>query len=498
MSSPILRPDDATRRGFFAGAGLRAGAIAMGMLGASRPVAAASTSTGLVNPPLPGFPHHKPTAKALIYLHMNGAPSQIDTWDYKPVLKEYFNKDLPESVRRGQRLSTMTSGQQRFPVAPSKFTFKRSGKCGTWANTDILPYTARIVDDITVIKTVNTNAINHDPACTFVMTGSEVPGKASIGSWLAYGLGSESNNLPAFVVFTPRFPDGSNGQALFTRMWSSGFLPSSYNGVALRGSGDPVLYLGDPPGVSRPLRRRALDTLDRLNQQIAKDIGDPETLTRIAQYEMAYRMQSHATDAFDLKQEPAVMHELYGTNPGHESFANNCLLARRLAERGVRYIQLFHWGWDSHGDSQGNALNGGFTDRCKEVDQPMTALLKDLKQRGLLEDTLVVWGGEFGRTPMLENRGGNDNPFVGRDHNPGAFTLWMAGGGVKGGLSYGETDPIGYESVINKVSVHDLHATMMQLLGFDHEKFSYLAQGVPQRLSNITKTGTRVVRDILA
>ena len=259
-----------------------------------------------------------------------------------------------------------------------------------------------------------------------------------------------------------------------------------------------MLYLDDPAGISRGLRRRSLDTLDRLNQKIAEDVGDPETVTRIAQYEMAYRMQKHATDAFDLKQENAATHELYGTEPGKESFANNCLLARRLAERGVRYIQLFHWGWDSHGASASEALNSGFTERCKEVDQPMTALLKDLKQRGLLEDTLVVWGGEFGRTPMQENRGGNSMAFVGRDHNPGAFTIWMAGGGVKPGVSYGETDPIGYEAMTDKVSVHDLHATMMHLMGFDHEKLTFPSQGAPQRLSNITKPGSKVVKGVLA
>lgn len=490
MSSPILRPDDATRRGFFAGAGLRAGAIAMGMLGASRPVAAASTSTGLVNPPLPGFPHHKPTAKALIYLHMNGAPSQIDTWDYKPVLKEYFNKDLPESVRRGQRLSTMTSGQQRFPVAPSKFTFKRSGKCGTWANTDILPYTARIVDDITVIKTVNTNAINHDPACTFVMTGSEVPGKASIGSWLAYGLGSESNNLPAFVVFTPRFPDGSNGQALFTRMWSSGFLPSSYNGVALRGSGDPVLYLRNPEGVEPTDRRAMLDTLGGLNTIAANRYHDPEIQNRINQYEMAYRMQASVPELTDLSNEPQHIVDMYGPavkNPG--SFAHSAIMARRLVERGVRVVQLLHRGWDQHGN-----LPRELGNQCKDTDQPTAALVTDLKQRGLLDETLVVWGGEFGRT--VYSQGTLTADTYGRDHHPRNFCMWMAGGGIKAGHTYGQTDDFSYNIDKDPVHINDLNATILHCLGIDHERFAFKFQGLDQRLTGVESQ--KVITGLLA
>ena len=490
MSSPILRPDDATRRGFFAGAGLRAGAIAMGMLGASRPVAAASTSTGLVNPPLPGFPHHKPTAKALIYLHMNGAPSQIDTWDYKPVLKEYFNKDLPESVRRGQRLSTMTSGQQRFPVAPSKFTFKRSGKCGTWANTDILPYTARIVDDITVIKTVNTNAINHDPACTFVMTGSEVPGKASIGSWLAYGLGSESNNLPAFVVFTPRFPDGSNGQALFTRMWSSGFLPSSYNGVALRGSGDPVLYLRNPEGVEPTDRRAMLDTLGGLNTIAANRYHDPEIQNRINQYEMAYRMQASVPELTDLSNEPQHILDMYGPavkNPG--SFAHSAIMARRLVERGVRVVQLLHRGWDQHGN-----LPRELGNQCKDTDQPTAALVTDLKQRGLLDETLVVWGGEFGRT--VYSQGTLTADTYGRDHHPRNFCMWRAGGGIKAGHTYGQTDDFSYNIDKDPVHINDLNATILHCLGIDHERFAFKFQGLDQRLTGVESQ--KVITGLLA
>ncbi|MFZ9793316.1 MAG: DUF1501 domain-containing protein, partial [Gemmataceae bacterium] len=334
-----------TRRQFFASQGLNMGALAMGLLGTQANKVAAEQ----VHKPLAGLPHHNPKAKAIIYMHMNGAPSQIDLWDYKPRLKEFFNKDLPPSVQGGQRLSTMTSGQARFPVAPSKFKFTQEGKCGRWINSELLPFTSQVVDEIAVVKSVFTNAINHDPACTFVMTGSEVPGKPSIGSWLAYGLGSESSNLPAFVVFTPRFPDGSNGQALFTRMWSSGFLPTRFNGVALRGSGDPVLYIRNPEGVSATDRRTMLDTVQKLNQREYSQLGDPEIQTRISQYEMAFRMQTSVPELTDLSQESKRTLEMYGPDvnvPG--SFAHSAIMARRLVERGVRVVQMFHRGWDQH------------------------------------------------------------------------------------------------------------------------------------------------------
>jgi hypothetical protein len=441
-------------------------------------------------PLAPASPHFAGTAKRVIYLHMAGSPSQHELFDYKPELEKFDGKECPREFLEGKQFAFI----QGIPrMLGPQFPFKRHGRSGAWVS-DRLPHFSTVVDDVCFIKSMHTDQFNHGPAQLLVHTGSQNLGAASIGAWATYGLGTENQNLPGFIVLTSGGKNPDAGKSV----WGAGYLPSVYQGVQCRSQGEPVLYLADPPSIPRSLRRRELDALERLNQQFAREVGDPETLTRIAQYEMAYRMQIHATDAFDLKQEPPAMHQLYGTQPGKESFANNCLLARRLAERGVRYIQLFHWGWDSHGDSKGNALNGGFTDRCREVDQPMTALLKDLKQRGLLEDTLVVWGGEFGRTPMLENRGGNDNPFVGRDHNPGAFTIWLAGGGVKGGISYGETDPIGYESVTNKVSLHDLHATMAHLLGFDHERFTHPAGGVPQRLTNITKAGTRVVKDILA
>ena len=438
-------------------------------------------------PMLPQFPA---TAKRVIYLHMAGSPSQHELFDYKPDLAKLNGKDCPKEFLEGKQFAFI----QGVPkMLGPQFPFKQYGQSGAWLS-DRLPHFSSVVDDVCFIKSMHTDQFNHGPAQLLVHTGNQNVGAPSIGAWATYGLGSENQNLPGFIVLTSGGKNPDAGKSV----WGAGYLPSVYQGVQCRSEGEPVLYLGDPPGIPRPIRRRALDTLEQLNHQLAEDVGDPETLTRIAQYEMAYRMQTDASEAFDLRQESPAMHQFYGTQPGRESFANNCLLARRLAERGVRYIQLFHWGWDSHGDCQGNALNGGFTDRCKEVDQPMTALLKDLKQRGLLDDTLVVWGGEFGRTPMLENRGGNDNPFVGRDHNPGAFTLWMAGGGVKPGITHGATDPIGYQSIIDKVSLHDLHATMLHLMGFDHQKLTFQTQGAPQRLSNITKPSTRVVRQIVA
>jgi hypothetical protein len=442
------------------------------------------------NPLAASAPSLPAKAKRVIYLHMAGAPSQHELFDYKPELAKLDGKDCPKEFLEGKQFAFI----QGVPkMLGPQFEFKQYGQSGAWVS-DRLPHFSSVVDDVCFIKSMVTDQFNHGPAQLLVHTGSQNLGAPSIGSWATYGLGSENQNLPGFIVLTSGGKNPDAGKSV----WGSGYLPSVYQGVQCRSEGEPVLYLSDPAGISRKLRRRSLDALDRLNQTIASETGDAETITRLAQYEMAYRMQMSATDAFDLKQEPAAIHQLYGTEPGKESFANNCLLARRLAERGVRYIQLFHWGWDSHGAGESEALNKGFMDRCKEVDQPMTALLKDLKQRGLLEDTLVIWGGEFGRTPMLENRGGGENPFVGRDHNPGGFTIWLAGGGVKPGVSYGETDPIGYEALHDRVTVHDLHATILKLLGFDHEKFTFSSQGASQRLTNITKTGTKVVQGILA
>ncbi len=479
-----------TRRHFLSQCGLGLGALWFAgtsgrSWGASNPLV-----KDTANPLAPTAPHFAAKAKRVIYLHMAGAPSQHELFDFKPELLKLNGRECPKEFLEGKQFAFI----QGVPkMLGPQFPFQQYGSSGAWVS-DRLPHFTSVVDDVCFIKSMYTDQFNHGPAQLLVHTGTQNPGAPSIGAWATYGLGSENQNLPGFIVLTSGGKNPDAGKSV----WGAGYLPSVYQGVQCRSQGDPVLYLGDPAGISRPLRRSSLDALENINRKIAEEVGDPETVTRISQYEMAFRMQMHATDAFDLKAEPETIHQMYGTQPGRESFANNCLLARRLAERGVRYIQLFHWGWDSHGASASEALNGGFSDRCKEVDQPMTALLKDLKQRGLLEDTLVVWGGEFGRTPMLENRGGKDNKFVGRDHNPGAFTIWLAGGGVKPGISYGESDPIGYEAMTDKVSLHDLHATIQHLMGVDHEKLTYLSQGAPQRLSNITKTGTKVVSGILA
>lgn len=485
-----------TRRQFFGNTGLRLGGLALGYLmgnrlGGARAVAATApgSSSDRVHPALPGMPHFPPKAKSLIYLHMNGAPSQMDLWDYKPGLKQHFDGDLPDSIRMNQRLSTMTSGQTRFPVAPSIFTFQQMGQSGRWIS-ELLPHTAGIVDDIALVKTVHTNAINHDPACTFVMTGSEIPGKASIGSWLAYGLGSENNDLPAFVVFTPSFPASGNGQALYHRLWGSGFLPGRTSGVALRGSGDPVLYLPNPDGVAPRDRRAMLNALNALNQRHHQAYGDPEIQTRISQYEMAFRMQASVPELTELAGESPATLERYGPDvhkPG--SFTHSAILARRLIERGVRVVQILHRGWDQH-DNLPTALKN----QCADTDRATAALVLDLKERGLLDSTLVVWGGEFGRTVYSQGRLTADN--YGRDHHPRNFCMWMAGGGVKPGISYGETDDYSYNIVENPVHVNDLNATLLHCLGIDHSRFTYKFQGLDQRLTGVEPS--RVIHEILS
>lgn len=479
------------RRQFFGDVGLRLGGVALAMLAREDSHARANDAAPVsrAHPALPGLPHFAPRAKSLIYLHMNGGPAQIDLWDYKPQLADYFDQDLPESVRGGQRITTMTSGQKRLPVAPSKFRFSQHGACGTWVS-ELLPYTARRVDDLALVKSVWTNAINHDPACTFVMTGSEVPGKASIGSWLSYGLGSESNDLPAFVVFTPAFPKTGNGQALFTRMWSSGFLPSQYSGVALRGTGDPVLYVRNPPGVDPSDRRSMLDALAKLNQRGLESFGDPEIQTRMAQYEMAFRMQTSVPELVDLSTEPQHVLDLYGpgvSTPG--SFAHSALLTRRLIEKGVRAVQILHRGWDQH-----STLSTALTNQCADTDQATGALLWDLKQRGLLDSTLVIWGGEFGRTVYSQGTLTLDD--YGRDHHPRNFCMWLAGAGIRGGIVHGETDDFSYNVTQDPVHVNDLNATILHCLGIDHERFSYRFQGLDQRLTGVEHA--QPVRKLLA
>jgi hypothetical protein len=480
-----------SRRSFFGETGLRLGGVTMAMIAAQRAAGSDASSKNVeqVHPPLAGFPHFAPKAKSIIYLHMNGGPSQLDTWDYKPALQAHFDKDLPDSIRKGQRITTMTSGQTRLPVAPSMFKFARYGKCGTWAS-ELISRTAALSDDLAVIRSVHTNAINHDPACTFVTTGSEVPGKPSIGSWLSYGLGSESNNLPSFVVLTPRWSSKSAAQALFTRMWSSGFLPSKHTGVALRSVGDPVLYIDNPAGVSSQNRRAMLDTLGELNRRNFDRFGDPETQTRIAQYEMAFRMQSSVPELVDLSGETKETLDMYGpevSKPG--TFAASALLARRMVERGVRVVQILHRGWDQHG-----SLPSEIRLQCYDTDQPCAALLTDLKQRGLLDNTLVVWGGEFGRT--VYSQGALTSTNYGRDHHPRNFSMWLAGGGIKGGLVYGETDDFSYNVVDKPCHVNDLNATVLHCLGIDHQRFAFRFQGLDQRLTGVLPQ--QVIQDILA
>ncbi len=425
-----------------------------------------------------GLPHFAPKVKRVIFLHQSGGPSQIDTWDYKPALEKLHGTELPDSIRNGQRITGMTSGQSSFPCAKSIFKFAQHGKSGTWVS-ELLPHAASVVDDLTVIRTMNTDAINHDPAITFFQTGFQQPGRPSMGSWVSYGLGSENQNLPAYIVLLSTAHAINTDQPLFSRLWSSGFLPSNYQGVRLRGGGTPVLYLDNPPGVDSKTRRQMLDAVSKLNKLKSQDYGDPEIETRITQYEMAYRMQSSVPDLMDLSKEPESTFELYGAEarkPG--TYAANCLLARRLAERGVRFIQLYHRGWDQHGD-----LPRDLALQCKGTDQPSAALVKDLKQRGLLDDTLIVWGGEFGRTVYSQGKLTETN--YGRDHHPRNFSMWLAGGGLKKGFVLGETDDFSYNTVSDPVSVYDLQATMLHLLGIDHKRLTYRFQGRDFRLTDV-------------
>ncbi|MDB4731103.1 DUF1501 domain-containing protein, partial [Akkermansiaceae bacterium] len=421
-------------------------------------------------------------------LHMNGGPSQLDTWDYKPNLLKEYQKSLPKEFL-GDRITTMTSGQAKFPVAPSRFKFSQHGECGRWVS-ELLPHTAKIVDDIAVVKTVHTNAINHDPACTFVMTGSEVPGKPSMGSWISYGLGAETSDLPAFVALTPNFPNGSNAQALFSRMWGPGFLPGRHSGVVLRSGNDPVLYLENPPGVNRDDRRAMLDSLGDLNQRGFEKFGDPDIQTRISQYEMSYRMQASVPELTDFKKESKATLDLYGEDVHRAgSFTSSALLARRLVERGVRMVQIMHRGWDSHGN-----LPKEMGNQCKDTDQACAALLTDLKQRGMLDETLIIWGGEFGRT--VYSQGALTETRYGRDHHPRNFCMWMAGGGIKGGVTLGETDEYSYNPVRDSVHINEINATVMHCLGIDHERFTLKYQGLDQRLTGVEPM--KVLRSILA
>lgn len=470
-----------TRRHFLRNCSM--GLAGMWLGGQSR---SASASTVADHPPGPHFPAK---AKRVIFLHMAGGPSQLELFDYKPELEKLNGQDCPASFLEGKRFAFI----QGVPkMLGPQYPFQQVGESGAWVS-DRLPQFQKVADKVCFVHSMQTTQFNHAPAQLLLHTGNQILGHASFGAWTMYGLGSENENLPGFIVLVSGGKTPSAGKSV----WGSGYLPSVYQGVQCRSKGDPVLYLSNPEGITREQRRRSLDALQRLNERTFEETGDSEVLTRISQYEMAFRMQTHATEAFDLGQESANVQKQYGAEPGKESFANNCLLARRLAERGVRFIQLFHWGWDSHGASASEALNSGFNDRCREVDQPMTALLQDLESRGLLEDTLLVWGGEFGRTPMRENRGGREMRFVGRDHNPSAFTMWLAGGGIRSGTSWGATDELGYQSVEKAVTPHDLHATLLKVLGLDHTRLTYPHQGLPQRLSTVTQS-PRIVDGLLA
>jgi uncharacterized protein (DUF1501 family) len=476
MNTPPLL----NRRNFLVRSTLGLGALALGqLLGGT---AQAGSARGIL------LPHFKPRAKRVIFLFQSGGPSQLELFDHKPELKTHFNQDLPDSVRMGQRITGMVSGQARLPVAPSKFGFKQCGQNGRWMS-DLLPNLQNISDDICVINSLNTEAINHDPAITFIQTGSQQPGRPCIGSWVDYGLGSESENLPSFVVLISVPSSGTADQGLLSRLWGSGFLPSRHQGVKLGSGSEPVLFLNDPPGLGRNERRQWLDTLATLNQRQLEESHDPEIATRIAQYEMAYRMQSSMPDLMDLSGETDSTYKLYGDTarqPG--TYAANCLLARRLVERGVRFVQLYHRGWDHH---------GGLPERIqvlsRDVDQASAGLVADLKQRGLLDDTLVIWGGEFGRTVYSQGTLTQDN--YGRDHHGRAFSIWMAGGGVKPGLTFGKTDDFSFNIVENPVHIHDLQATLLHCLGFDHERLTYRFQGRQYRLTDVYGN---VVKGILA
>ena len=433
-------------------------------------------------------PQFASRAKRVIYLHMAGAPSQLELFEYKPELTRLDGQDCPASLLAGKRFAFITGVPK---LMGTQYPFHQIGESGHWIS-DRLPHLEKHIDELCFVRSMRTDQFNHAPAQLLVQTGNARQGYPSLGSWVVYGLGTENQNLPGFIVLVSggHTPDGGK------QLWGTGFLPSVYQGVQCRSHGEPVLYLDRPEGVTVSERRNVLDAIDKLNQQQYAEFGNPETVTRIAQYEMSFRMQMDATDAMDIHKEPEKVRAQYGSKIGESSFANNCLVARRLAERGVRFIQLYHWGWDSHGTNAEDSLNVGFVDRCRETDQPVSALLSDLKDRGMLEDTLVVWGGEFGRTSMRENRGGHVGKFSGRDHHPGAFTVWMAGGGVKPGFSHGQTDEMGYEIVKDPVEIRDLHATILYLLGFDHRKLNYPFQGLDQKLTSVKQA--RVVSELLA
>jgi hypothetical protein len=477
-----------TRRALFGRAATGIGTAALAHLLGKDLFAAAPSASASANG-LPGLPHFPPKAKRVIYLLQNGAPSHVDLFDYKPKLKEWHGREIPPEIRAGKRLSTMTSGQKTKPVLSEITKFARHGQSGAWV-CDFLPQTASIADDLCFVKSMYTGAVNHAPAITFFLTGGELPGRPSMGAWLTYGLGSMTQELPAFVVMTSRDKEASCGQIFYDFYWGSGFLPSKYQGVKFRGSGDPVLYLSNPDGMSREIRRGILDDVAKLNELKLQDFGDPEIATRISQYEMAYRMQASVPELTDLSREPQSVLDMYGPEVKRQgSYAYNCLMARRLVERGVRFVQLMHAGWDQHKN-----LNTQLKIQCQDTDAPSAALVSDLKMRGLLDDTLVIWGGEFGRTPFLQGDI-KDTKQWGRDHHPYAFTIWMAGGGIKPGITYGESDEFGHNVAVDPVDVHDFQATILRLLGIDHERLTFKFQG---RYFRLTDVAGRVIPALLA
>ncbi len=435
-------------------------------------------------------PQFPPKAKRVIYLHMVGGPAQMDLLDYKPKMQAYYDKDLPESIRNGQRLTTMTSGQARFPIAPSRFQFSAAGHCGMMMNTQLLPNLAKNADDICWMRSLHTEAINHEPAICAMQTGNQIGGRPCLGSWASYGLGSMNSNLPTFVVLIATPSNREQEQAISSRLWSSGYLPGEHAGVSFRSKGDPILYINNPPGVPDSVRKRTIEGLNALNEINYQEVGDPETHTRIQQYEMAFRMQASVPELTDITKEPDHIYKLYGEEakkPG--SFANSVLMARRLAERGVRFVQIYHNNWDHHSN-----VGGRMPSQCKDVDQPCAALIQDLKQRGMFDDTLIIWGGEFGRT--IYSQGGLTKENYGRDHHPRCFSMWMAGGGSKGGQIYGETDDFSYNIVKDPLHISDFHATVLQLLGFHADRFSFKTQGLDGKLIGVNPA--KVVKALLA
>ncbi len=462
-----------TRRHFFGQSGLGLGAAALASLLPGRPARAASSG-------MADLPHFAPTAKRAIYLFMAGAPSQLDLWDYKPQMADHYDKDLRkmQSIQKGQRLTTMTSGQDALPIAPSKYKFEQHGRSGAWVS-ELLPYHAKMTDDLAIIKSLYTEAINHDPAITYICTGHQLPGRASLGSWLSYGLGSTNDNLPTFIVMTPSWTGRKEAQALYNRLWGTGFLPGEHQGVSLRSSGDPVLFLSNPRGVSAGARNRMLERLKKFNDRTFERYGDPDTQVRAEQYEMAAAMQTSVPELTQFSDEAQHTLDMYGPDvnkPG--TYAASCLLARRMVERGVQFVQIFHRGWDQHAN-----IAGDLPDQARDVDQPSWALIQDLKQRGMLDDTLVIWGGEFGRTAYCQGKLTREN--YGRDHHPRNFTIWMAGGGIKPGVVHGETDDFSYNIVQDPVHIHDLNATILHCLGIDHRRLTYKFQGLDMRLTGV-------------